>query len=236
MDYLLKNKNLRKMEGTMSTIYLLSKRQFVGIIIFLSVFSLLNTSCWAIGSNTVIDLWKEVKAPEPVEITAEKLNPATTAFLILDIEKLTCNEERRPRCVAGVPAIGTFLERARSHGVFIAYSLTPKGTVESILPGVRPVGEEPIVKASVDKFFGTDLDTILHQHKIETVIIVGTTAEGAVLHTATAAAVRGFKVVVPIDGMSAAALYAEQYTAWHLLNAPGTKGKASLSKFEMIGF
>jgi len=220
----------------MFEIYQLLQRQFIRIGIFLSTVYLLSTSCWAAGSNTVIDMWKEVKAPEPVEVTAEKLDPATTAFLILDIEKLTCDEERRPRCVAEVPAIGAFLERARSHGVFVVYSLTPKGTVESILPGVQPVGGEPIVKSSVDKFFGTDLESILHQHKIETVIIAGTTAEGAVLHTATSAAVRGFKVVVPVDGLSAATLYAEQYTAWHLLNAPGTRGKASLSKFEVVGF
>jgi len=67
------------------------------------------------------------------------------------------------------------------------------------------------------------------------VIIAGTTAEGAVLHTATAAALRGFTVVVPVDGMSASALYAEQYTAWHMLNAPGTKGKTRLTTFSMIG-
>jgi nicotinamidase-related amidase len=55
------------------------------------------------------------------------------------------------------------------------------------------------------------------------VIIAGTTAEGAVLHTATGAAMRGFKVIVPIDGMSAGTLDAEQYTAWYLVNAPGAR-------------
>jgi nicotinamidase-related amidase len=204
------------------------------ILVFLSVFSFFATNGQAADQRTIVELWHEVKAPDPVEVGAVKLDPATTAFLILDIEQLTCNNERRPRCVAAVPSIGAFLERARAKGVFVAYSLTPKGTPETILPGVKPAGKEPIVNASVDKFFGTQLEAVLREQKIETVIIVGTTAEGAVLHTATAAAVRGFKVVVPVEGLSASTLYAEQYTAWHLLNAPGTKGKATLTKFGMI--
>jgi nicotinamidase-related amidase len=222
------------MEATMHLSSYFFKGRLGIILAVLCVFSFFHTTGQAAESKTIVELWNDAKAPEPVELTAVKLDPATTAFLILDIEQLTCNEERRPRCVASVPAIGAFLERARSRGVFIAYSLTPKGTPESILSGVKPVGAEPIVNSSVDKFFGTQLEAILRQHKIETVIIVGTTAEGAVLHTATGAAVRGFKVVVPVEGLSAATLYAEQYTAWHLLNAPGTKGKTTLTKFGMI--
>ena len=204
------------------------------LILILCSISFLQTEGRADEPKTIVELWNDVKAPEPVALTPVKLDPATTAFLILDIEKLTCNSERRPRCVDSVPAIGTFLKRARSRGVFIAYSMTNKGEPGSILAAVKPSGDEPIVRSSVDKFFGTDLENILRKHKIETVIVVGTTAEGAVLHTATAAAIRGFKVVVPIDGMSAATLYAEQYTAWHLLNAPGTKGKTNLTTFAMI--
>jgi nicotinamidase-related amidase len=68
------------------------------------------------------------------------------------------------------------------------------------------------------------------------VIIAGTTAEGAVLHTATGAAMRGFSITVPIDGMSAGTLYAEQYTAWHLVNAPGSRQSTILTRFGMIEF
>jgi nicotinamidase-related amidase len=222
------------MEATMHLSRHFSKGRLGIVLAVLCAFSFFHTTGQAADSKTIVELWNDVKAPEPVELTAMKLDPATTAFLVLDIEQLTCNDERRPRCVASVPVIGAFLERVRSRGVFIAYSLTPKGTPESILSGVKPAGSEPIVNSSVDKFFGTQLEQILREHKIETVIIVGTTAEGAVLHTATGAAVRGFKVVVPVEGLSAATLYAEQYTAWHLLNAPGTKGKATLTKFGMI--
>ena len=196
---------------------------------------LIHSRVRAESDKTIVELWDEVKAPEPVELSAVKLDPATTAFLILDIEQLTCNQMRRPRCVASAPEIGAFLAQARSKGVFVAFSTTNKGTPESILAEVKPLGTEPVVHSGVDKFFETDLEKILREHGIETVIIAGTTAEGAVLHTATAAALRGFTVVVPVDGMSASALYAEQYTACHMLNAPGTKGKTRLTTFSMIG-
>ena len=189
------------------------------------------------GENErIIELWEKAKAPPPVELKAVKLDPKDTAFLILDIEELTCNKERRPRCIDSVPKIKGFLDRARKRCVPVVYSLTSRGEIETILPGVTPQGKEPVVKSSVDKFFNTELEKILREKGIKTVIIVGTTAEGAVLHTATGAAMRGFKVIVPVDGMSAGTLYAEQYTAWHLLNAPGTRRSTTLTRFDMIGF
>jgi nicotinamidase-related amidase len=189
------------------------------------------------GSNgNIIDLWGEAKTPNPIELKGIKLDPGKTAFLILDIEERTCNLKRRPRCISSVPRIKKFLVHARNQGVFIVYSLTSSGTPESILADVAPAGNEPIVKSSVDKFFNTALEDILRNRKIESVIISGTTAEGAVIHTATGAAMRGFNVIVPVDGMSAGTLYAEQYTAWHLVNAPGSRKRTTLTKFDLIKF
>lgn len=190
----------------------------------------------AADEKTVIELWDTIKAPPPVELKKVAIDPAKTAFLVLDIEQRTCNAQARPRCVTSVTGIGAFLAKARAKGLFIAYSLTSQGTPETILPGVKPLGTEPVVKASVDKFYNTDLEKHLREKDISTVIIAGTTAEGAVLHTATAAAMRGFLVVVPVDGMSAGTLFAEQYTAWHLVNAPGSRQKTTLTRFDMIGF
>lgn len=184
----------------------------------------------------IIELWNSVKAPAPVELKAVKLKPKEMAFLILDIEELTCNSQRRPRCIASVPKIKKFLGQVRDKRVAVVYSLTRNAEQRTILPGVKPVGNEPIVKSSVDKFFNTDLENILREKGVKTVVIAGTTAEGAVLHTATGAAMRGLQVVVPIDGMSAGTLYAEQYTAWHLVNAPGSRRMTTLTRFDMIEF
>lgn len=186
--------------------------------------------------KTIIEAWDTIKAPPPVDLKAIKIEPAESAFLVLDIEERTCNANSRPRCVASVPKIRGFLEKARANGLTIVYSLTSRGKPETILPGVIPVGNEPVVKSSVDKFYKTDLEKILREKGIKTVIIAGTTAEGAILHTATGAAMRGFQVIVPIDGMSAGTLYAEQYTAWHLVNAPGSRRSTTLTRFDMIEF
>ncbi len=186
------------------------------------------------AAPSVFDVWDKVKAPPPPKLEAVKLAPKTTALLILDIEKLTTNMQRRPRAVASVPRIAALLAKARAAGMPVAYSLTSRGEPETILKEVTPRKGEPIVKASVDKFHGTRLEAILKKRGVKTVLVVGTAAEGAVLHTATAAAIRGFDVVVPVDGLSSSELYAEQYTAWHLVNAPGSRRRTRLTRTDMI--
>jgi len=73
-------------------------------------------------------------------------------MFILYIEQRKCNSERRLRCVASVSHIKRFFDRAKAKGVAVVYSLTSRGTPETILPAEAPVGNEPIVKSSVDKF------------------------------------------------------------------------------------
>ena len=187
-----------------------------------------------ISAGTVVDEWSAVEPPAPVELKAVTVNATDTALLVLDIEERTCNMKSRPRCVESAPRIGAFLARARAAGMPVVHSLTSKGTPDTILPEALPLPGEPIVQSSVDKFFNTELGPILEKLGVHTVIVTGTTAEGAVLHTATGASMRGLSVIVPVDGMSAATLYAEQYTAWHLVNAPGTRARTSLTTLDTI--
>ena len=208
----------------------------LGFTVLIALIVALPAPSMAQGGQTIVEQWSRVQAPPPVGLKAVQVNPQETAFLILDIEQLTCNPDRRPRCIESVPKIQGFLQKARAKGMPVVYSLTGRGTRKTILPEVTPNADEPIVQSSVDKFFKTDLDKILQEKGIKTVIIAGTTAEGAVLHTATGAAMRGYNVIVPVDGMSAGNLYAEQYTAWHLLNAPGTRRGTTLTRFDMIEF
>ena len=49
---------------------------------------------------------------------------------------------------------------------------------------------------------------------VTTVIVVGTASHGAVIYTASGA-MRGMKVIVPVDGISGDNTYTEQYVAWH---------------------
>ncbi len=47
---------------------------------------------------------------------------------------------------------------------------------------------------------------------------------------------RGMKVIVPVDGISADIPYAEQYTAWHLTNAPLVSNAVTLTTIDQITF
>ena len=213
------------------------KNTFIQIVVFsccfAAVYFLIPPSLVA---ENIIDQWQTVKAPPPPALKPVTLDPKVTALLMLDFNKQTCNQERRPRCVASLPAVSKLLADAREKGVFVVYSLSSAATPADIAKEVAPLGTEPVVTSGPDKFFGTDLEKILKEKGIKVVITVGTAAHGAVLYTASAAALRGLQVIVPVDGMSAEDLYPEQYTAWNLVNAPRISGQVTLTKIELINY
>ena len=210
-----------------------TKGTMMAALILISV--LLIFSSLSLADGTIIDEWAGIKAPAAPQLKPASVDPTVTALLVLDLEQRTCNSERRPRCVASVPKIKRLITKARAKGVPVVYSLTSRGTKDSILKEVTPLNTEPVVKSSVDKFYGTELETILKEKGIKTVIIVGTAANGAVLGTAIGAAMRKLNIIVPVDGMSDK-LYSEQYVAWHLVNAPGTGRRTTLTQINMIEF
>jgi nicotinamidase-related amidase len=191
----------------------------------------------AAQAENVIDEWATVKAPPPPELKAVSIDPASTALIVMDISTQSCTLEKRPRCVATLPKIQKLISEARAKGVFVLYTLAGTSKRTDIVKEVAPLeAEQSLSGAGPDKFVGIDLDTILKGKNIKTLITVGTAAEGAVLHTAAGAAFRGYDAVVPVDGMSSTNLYAEQYTAWHLTNAPRLPDHVKLTKVDMIKF
>jgi nicotinamidase-related amidase len=194
-------------------------------------------------AQTIIEDWDKVKPPAPPEIKPVTLDVASTALLILDFNgaqdptKGPCNAKTKPRCLASVPKVQKLIADARAKGVFLVYSLGGTGTPQDIATDIAPLANDPVVKSGPNKFVGTNLDKLLDDKAIKTVIVTGTAAEGAVLDTATDAALRkGMNIIVPVDGMSSTDLYAEQYVAWHLTHAPGVSAKVTLTKINMIKF
>jgi len=168
-------------------------------------------------------------ALKPVTVDAK-----TTALLMLDFMNQNCG--KRPRCLASIPAVTKLLADARAKNMAVVYSLPPNTTAADVIKDVAPVAGEPSVLSGPDKFLRTDLEKILKDKGIKTVITVGTAANGAVLYTASAAALRGMDVIVPVDGMSSADAYADLSTAAVLTSAPLVSSKVTLTKIDMIKF
>ncbi len=186
-------------------------------------------------AGNIVEEWSSVKVPPPPKLEPVTVDPKTTAVLALDFVPPICNEKRRPRCVASLPAVAKLIANARKAGALVVYSGVGSTPKDKVLKEVAPTASEPFVQSHADKFMDTDLDKILKDHGIKTVIVTGVTAEGAVLYTASDAALRGFHVIVPVDGMSASNPYAEQYVAWNMVNAP-LSPKPVVTSVDMIKF
>jgi nicotinamidase-related amidase len=185
--------------------------------------------------RTIIEEWNSIKSPSAPNIRKVAIGQ-NTALLILDIQYINCTDDNRPRFVQSLPKIQRLLTQARNMKLPIIYSLTRNGELSDIRKEVKPLTGEYVVKSSVDKFYDTNLERLLKTRHIDTVILVGTSAHGAILHTATGAAIRGFNLIVPLDCISAEDPYAEQYTAWHLANSPGTRKRTILTITTLIQF
>ncbi len=185
-------------------------------------------------AQTIVDEWAAIKAPPPPELKTVKVDPKESALLLLDFVKQNCSP--RPRCVASLPKMQGLLEKARQAGMPVVYSIVTGQAPTDVLPEVAPRTGDAFVASGPDKFMNTDLDKLLKEKGVKTVIVAGTAAEGAVLNTAAAAALRGYKVIVPVDGASSVNPYSEQYTAWHLGNSPVVSRQVTLTRIDLVGF
>jgi len=192
----------------------------------------------AANAQTVIEEWASVKPPAAPALKPVALAANETALLAMDFTNQTCTPQRRLRCTNSVPKVQALIAEARAKGAFIVYSVAvPGSTAADILKELTPAAGEPVLPPlGPDKFIGSDLEKMLKDRGIKTVIAIGTQAHTSVLHTGAAAALRGFKVVVPVDGMSGDDAWPELYTAWHLANAARIGPQVTLSRMDMVKF
>ena len=198
------------------------------------------------SAETIIDEWPNVKAPPPPQLQSVTLDPKMTALLMIDIIKQTCNMQRRPRCVAMIPQVQKLLAESRAKGVYVIYALFPSPSpatfpdpkISDYVPELAPKGDEPVVTSFVDKFILGDKDTglqkMLKDKGITTIVPVGVTSHNGVLFTAVDAALRGFNVVVPVDGMAGNNAYEDQVAAYTLTSS--IVYKVPLTSIDMIKF
>jgi nicotinamidase-related amidase len=189
-------------------------------------------------AQTLIEEWDQAKFPPAPALKPAKIVPAETALLVMDFTKQTCTAERRKRCADSVPKVVKLVDEARGKGVLVIYSVAvPNSVPADILPELKPAaGEQVLPPLGPDKFINSDLEKTLKDKGIKTVVAMGTQAQTSVLHTGATAALKGFKVIVPVDGMSADNVFPEAYTAWHLATAARISANVTLTRFDMIGF
>jgi Isochorismatase family len=104
--------------------------------------------------------------------------------------------------------------------MIVRYSLAGsngKATAEDIMDAaIKPRSGEWYRQPGPDKVMGSTLEPTLRQADIKAVIIYGSSFQGATVGTASAAAQRDGKVIVPVDCSASQDVYHEQYAAFHL--------------------
>jgi len=165
-----------------------------------------------------------MEIPEIPWTEAVELPAGRTAILVVDMQNDFVHEKgalRVPTAAATVEPIRSLLERARKAGALVIYTqdwhssddpefrIWPAHCVAGtwgaqIISELSPrPGEITVKKTTYDPFFRTELEGILAERGVENLVVVGTVANICVLHAAGSAALRGLRVVVPNDCISA---------------------------------
>ncbi|MEO0254711.1 MAG: isochorismatase family cysteine hydrolase [candidate division WOR-3 bacterium] len=167
---------------------------------------------------------KEVLVPE-IEVKKNiLLKSDETSLIIVDMQNDFVNEKGAlfvPDAKKTIPVIKNLIKKSREKKVKIFYTqdyheeediefpIWGKHAVKEtwgseIIEELKPEkGDYVIRKLRYDAFFGTPLDHLLRINNIKNVIVTGTVANICVLHTAGSAALHGYKVIVPMDAISA---------------------------------
>lgn len=166
----------------------------------------------------------QVEVPEYTLADEVLLDPFTTALIVVDMQRDFVEPDGKlyvPDAQGTVPVIRDLLERARAAGAFRVFTQDSHGSEDpefsiwgehavegtpgwEIIDELKPqAGEYVVRKLRYDAFYGTSLEHQLRVRNIETVIVCGTVANICVHYTAASAALRWFKVVLPVDGISA---------------------------------
>jgi nicotinamidase-related amidase len=178
--------------------------------------------------------------PMPVAVS---LKAATSALFISDMtDKIY---KAQPECVEPlVRALAGLLARARAAGLPVIYS-THTASVSTFLSMIAPrEGDLFVALMGQDRFYETELDSILRNRGIETLIITGWKISGSVLYTSVGATLRGYTVVVPMDTTSAATEFEIAIGAYQMLtqsssnasNEPLKLRATTLSRSDLITF
>ena len=167
-----------------------------------------------------ISLPKMLKLPEELKAVKISVDPRKTAVMVIDMQNDFIEEKGKlyvPRSEKLIKPIKSILDKAREAGATIIYTQDwhheddPEFEVwgehaladswgAEIVEELKPKeGEFVVKKPSYDAFYGTPLEHILRYRGLENLILTGVLANICVLHTAGSAAMRGYRLIIPVD-------------------------------------
>jgi len=167
---------------------------------------------------------KTVEVPEYAVEESVTVDPRTTAVVVVDMQNDFVRADGAlpvPGAADTVPRLRRLLDWARAGGVTVVYTqdthregdpewaIWPRHAEHGtpgweIVPELAPAPGEPVFeKVRYDGFYGTALDHELRRRGIDTLIVAGTVANICVHYTAASAGLRWYKVIHPIDALSA---------------------------------
>lgn len=165
-----------------------------------------------------------LEVPEIPVVEVAELPARETAVIVVDMQNDFVKPGGKlvvPAAAATVEPIKQLLARARARGVRVFYTQDThyEGDPEfsiwgehvragtwgwEIVDELKPQpGDIVVQKTRYDGFYGTPLEDLLRAYKISNLVVTGTVANICVLHTAGSAALRWFRVYVPMDAVSA---------------------------------
>lgn len=171
---------------------------------------------------------EHVEVPEYEVHERVQLDPATTALVVIDMQNDFVKDGGSLQVADAQATIGPIqglLERARDTGARVVYSQDTHGEDDpefriwpeharegswgwEIVDELAPQeGETVIRKPRYDAFYETNLEELLAEWGIRTLVICGTVANICVHYTAASAAIRWYDVVIPRDATSALARF-----------------------------
>jgi nicotinamidase-related amidase len=169
-------------------------------------------------------LGKAFVTPLHAEITCKKRRFALKpAVIVVDmINDFVAGIFKSDRAARIIPNISALLEHARKAKVLVIYAtdahlpeIDPEFDVwgrhaeagswgAEVIDELTPKeGDFRVIKRKYSAFQGTDLDQLLRELKVDTVILTGVVTDICIQHTAADAFFRGYKVVVPKDCVEA---------------------------------
>ena len=175
--------------------------------------------------------------PEPKPVTVDS---KSTAVLVLDLNA-RCDDPKQV-CSKITASLGDFLDKARAASVPIIYTVSTaakgKPIGELAAPLRQKQNEVIIYPDGFDKFYSGELQPLLKDKDVKTLIVTGSSTNSAVLYTATTAArMHRYRVVIPMDGVNAATRYEQEYTIHQFTVLPSEANKLfQFTNLSMITF